>query len=511
MPLFSLKRQHTANLQRHAGCAAKHGASASSSEDPHPRCGSKQQRQRASRHPNFAAEQKRNRQRAGSAGKQQPQQRHKQARGSVSIDSWLQDVRANCSENAHTAPQVVVSIAAQLARVPHREVAAHCSEVRTALAASVSKASHLDTLKPYIFLAAVTDALQQHEALAIEVQQRPIGGLADLVHRAAGMDEVYSNVRAMSQVAVAQQRLGVHVPKYWNRLLWESLPALNGQGCANALHAYATLYADARCTTPQPNICNALAVAAGRLADSMVEQNVANGVWALGKLGMRAGAPGVRQLLAAAPRVLPVMTAQGVSNMLLGCAYMQARPSGNVQRALHAALLRTHHAMKPQDIANSWWALSELTDKLQPQVQWALLDAAARTASSMDAQHTANTLLALARFRLRPTGELRQSLLTALQRVAPQCNSQDLANAVWALGVLQLAPPAATWLALNQRMAMVLAEFPAQGCSNAVFAFAALLAGTGWRPPTGVLQKIWKQAELRFDSMLRLEQTQVLS
>ena len=80
------------------------------------------------------------------------------------------------------------------------------------------------------------------------------------------------NAPAVSQLAVAQQRLSLYEAPFWPRLMATGVPTLGARECANALHASDTLASGGVLLQPEDGIARALLSAAGDLAFNMIEQ-----------------------------------------------------------------------------------------------------------------------------------------------------------------------------------------------------------------------------------------------
>ena len=185
----------------------------------------------------------------------------------------------------------------------------------------------------------------------------------DLITLAAADAATWSDARRVSQLAVAQQRLGVFCEPFWERIAADGLAVLDVQGAANVLHAYATLAQGGRVATVDAQLCRQLAgVVATASEETVVAQNLSNTCWALGVLAVWPEAQVLASLQTTAAHLAAHMKPQEVSNTLLGLVKLGEPVAVSLQRQLLAAIQR--HAgsggLNAQDVANSLWALSEL-------------------------------------------------------------------------------------------------------------------------------------------------------
>jgi hypothetical protein len=168
-------------------------------------------------------------------------------------------------------------------------------------------------------------------------------------------------------------------------------------------------------------------------------QEVANVLWALGKLVYQAPQEQLGALLAAfnAEGMLRSAMPQEICNVLLGMTYMnQQLPDAQLQ-PLVAAFISKRSRAKAQELANFVWTVSKSGQQMEPEQLEPLLAAFEQQLHRASSQSISNILLACARFRYA-----RVQLLVALQqqehmqRFLAAANPQDVANAAWACGQL---------------------------------------------------------------------------
>ena len=125
------------------------------------------------------------------------------------------------------------------ARSGERHVAASraqsAADVFDAVNVLTSTAQRSSQLHVFAFLPKVLSACKRNRCLADASRRSKLPGAVDLVRHCAALDGAYTDALHVSQVAVAQQRLGMYVDLYWQRLLHEGLAVLEARQPANVL------------------------------------------------------------------------------------------------------------------------------------------------------------------------------------------------------------------------------------------------------------------------------------
>ena len=252
---------------------------------------------------------------------------------------------------------------------------------------------------------------------------------------------MYNDVRHVSQLAVAQRRLGVPCERFWRELKDREHVALDVRSLATVYHAYATLAQQRKAagiaTSDGP--CSKLEERIVTLTADLDSQAAANCAWAIATLERTPQGLVRDGLLAAARRTAQGMNPQNVANTLWACAKLECKPDSGCFAALLAGAERSAPSMNPQGVANTLWAVARLDPAaLVGPLRRALMRAAEREAPRMNAQNVSNTLLALAAAGVQPHLRHSSALLQAVRQQSSRMNEQDVANSMWSLAILQL-------------------------------------------------------------------------
>ena len=406
----------------------------------------------------------------------------------VTFAEWAANVERLCAQRKPPGGRLY-SAAARLADVPRSHLEPASSRERAVhlvalLLQCVAARSDLQTTP---ILLAASASLSAHEGLLQAAKASPAltSATRSIMGGAVEAADTWGDARAMSQLAVAQQRLDLYFEPFWQRLGADETARLGVREAANVLHAYATLVQAGSVPDTDEQLCRRLAgtVAAER-KERAVAQAIANTLWALGTLGVVPDAQVLAALHTMAARLAPSMKSQGVSNTLLGLAKL-GQPAGDaLQRELLAAVQRQaeSRSMNAQEVANCLWALSKLSwcrpgAPAVPAV--AALHAAARgCAADMTSQGVSNTLLALARLR-SPVGDaLQATLLLAIERNIAIGNevaaSQHVANTLWSLSQLRWQRAATVSEALLGAAQRTAGSLSAEEVATSLLSLAAL-------------------------------------
>jgi hypothetical protein len=272
------------------------------------------------------------------------------------------------------------------------------------------------------FLGVVTRALERHPGLISRLQQsdRFTRNARALLEQAVACEATYVNPLQVSQVAVAQQRLGIAVLPYWRRLAAAMPPGMGGREVANVYHAYATLVAQG--LQADAGLFVELERLAATTAADMVAQAVANVMW-------------------------EAATVYQQWKERTTLARVQAL-SQDARRALCQSAEQVAVHMKSQEVANTLWAFAEMGEAPTPGALAALREVVERTAPEMAAVQVSSTLLSLALLQEPLHGGLRAALRAAVQANLPDMNAQSLDNLLFA----------AAWFHLDQGAAVLPTE-----------------------------------------------------
>jgi hypothetical protein len=287
----------------------------------------------------------------GNAGQQR---QGKRGRGRVvaeqplTLEAWLR--RAERWDSASKGG-ALVALAQDLERVPAGKAVASSTRAVRAVEVALERACACKWRNLPPFLGVFTRALEQHPGLIGRAQQsnRFTRNTRALLEQAGSCEATYADPKQVSQLAMAQQLLGIAVRAYWQRLA-AMPPNLGGRQVANVYHAYAALVAQGM--QADVSLCAELERLAATTAAEMVAQAVAIVMWAAATVRaqseQRANAMRVqtlsheveRTLCQAAERVAAQMNSQEIANTLWALAVMGVAPPAGLARAWLAAAER---------------------------------------------------------------------------------------------------------------------------------------------------------------------------
>ena len=294
--------------------------------------------------------------------------------------------------------------------------------------------------------------------------------LMAVVDACAAGDDTFSNERCTSQAATAQRKLKLYCDAFWEQLERRRLSGLPARALATTVYCRARLVADKVAPAPTDTLWGMMqraiehearrmngqelanvflacgyvgkAPAAGARKAlfgalrskqlTLKPQDVANTVWASGKLNMRLDSAEEQLLLQQLQKHSRRLTAQHVSNAWLGLAHLGLQPGAQLGAELQDAVAHMTGAMNEQDVAKTLWAFAKLELHARDHVVEALLRRCWVLSSGMSAQNVSNTLYALAKMQLQLDGKLRAALLHQAEKVAPEMLPQAVANSLWA-------------------------------------------------------------------------------
>ena len=430
---------------------------------------------------------------------------------------------------------MVNEYATDLKRVSAGAVAAQAQSVVPRVARLVRctpgdrrKASMLDALGT---------SLEAHPPLLAAV--RSDGELCALLdwalELAAADDESYTNDLCTAQMATAQAKFGRYCAPFWRTLEARGVQHLQPRQLATVLHRAATLPgAAANAQVPTSELQVALMAALKESICGMDAQQVANSIYACGKLAARPDDDLQDAMSAAAVAASPRMTPQALANTLWAWATLDLRPDDELQAALLSRALRVAPDMDAQTVANVLWALAKLDMELSGSLQAALLSRGQAVAADMTPQDVANTLWALAKLDIELTGELQAALLGRAEHVAPDMKPQKWQTlcgrwpssisssparcrrrcsvarrqwrqrwphrtwqtSLWALAKLRTPPPEHVCAALLQAAERESARMNSQDVANTVWAVAELQLRVGEAPRAALCAALEREAPL---------------
>jgi hypothetical protein len=401
----------------------------------------------------------------------------------LTLEAWLR--RAERLDSAGKGG-ALVALAQDLERVPACKAVASSARAVRAVEVILERACACKWRNLPPFLGVFTRALEQHPGRMGRAQQsnRFTRNTRALLEQAGSCEATYAHPKNVSQLAVAQQRLGITVRAYWQRLAAAMPPNFGGRQVANVYHAYAALVAQGM--QADVSLCAELERLAATTAAEMIAQEVANVMWAAATVRAqsekRANAMRVqtlsheaeRTLCQAAERVAAQMNSRDVSITLWALAVMGEAPPAALSRALLDAAERVALDMNPQTVANTLWALATLGVAPHAGLKQALCAAAERAAPAMVPQEVANTLWAPAKLRVDPTLSLKRALCNAAERVTVAMVPQDIANTLWAFAKLGEAPAPGVLAALLEAAQRTAPEMAALEVSSTLLSLALL-------------------------------------
>jgi hypothetical protein len=320
---------------------------------------------------------------------------------------------------------------------------------------------------------------------------------------------------------------------------WRGIPSQNISGVvwayATAGHAWAVDLVDDMIVEALPRL------------HEFNEQNVANMLWGLGKLGHPLDRP---QLLHRAQRVLGVekvdasyllnaMLAQGalpklqgfkpqeLSNTLYGCALLQRGLGGRLQLDSHllgqlvAAAVKAARQCKSQELSNSVWACAVLGLEVPREglnaLTAAFLELAGRNANAVTLQEISSLVWGAAKLEYLMQQRDVDVLVGVLCGKVQHANSQAVANTMWACAkmglVVQQQSAAVLVGALLQLVEIKPGSVNTQAVSNTLWACATmghplpqqdvdvllgfLVQHKGQATPQGLANTLWALSKLQ--------------
>ena len=243
-------------------------------------------------------------------------------------------------------------------------------------------------------------------------------------------------------------------------LVASSLTVLNGVNASTALVRLAR-YAGKRAAWLQgdPRLAQLLN-AAERLFAAMGTQNLANALYACGKLGLVLPPEWLKRYWEASEPKLGEFNEQELSNTMYACGQLGITPpTAWLERYWDVSALKFRNFV-PQGLSNTLYACGQLGLALPP--VW-----------------------------LKRYWEAHALMLA-------ECEPQDLSNTLYASGQLAITPPADWLLGFWHASAMKLGEFKPQELSNTLYACGQL----GLVLPPVWLQRYWDASEQKLDAFV---------
>ena len=360
----------------------------------------------------------------------------------ASLGAWARRVRGRCGKRLQ--PGTLIGLAKNLEAVPGAERApqAEVAEAVVSLQLLIGNAVQCGELTPAMFLGELAASVEAHKCLhrAAMVSDTFVAAARKAFDAAAALDSTYSDARTVSQLAVAQRRLGLLCERFWRELERREHVALSARGLANVYHAYAALAQQRKAAGAAASdaLCSKLEERAVDLKGAFNEQEAANCLWAAATLERRLTSQVRAELLGAAQRTAPGMQPQGIANSLWAIAKLNpAALAGPLRCALLQAAERKAPRMSAQGVSNTLLALATAGIQPRPRLSSALLPAVRQQANHMNDQAVANSMWSLATLQLDTGGGLSERLQEAALQRAPHMNAQAVCNTLWALAYYQ--------------------------------------------------------------------------
>ena len=294
----------------------------------------------------------------------------------------------------------------------------------------------------------------------------------------AAASDTFSDARCTSQVATAQRKLGVYCDAFWEQLERRGLRSLPARELATVVYCRASLVHDEVAPAPTDTLWGmmqraiqhearrmsaqglanvflacayvgeapaadartALSGALRSKQSDIVAQNIANIVWATGRLHMRLDRTEKHLLMQQLQQHSSRFNAQDVSNAWLGLAHLGLQPGAHLAAELQDAVAHVAGAMNGQAVANTLWAFAKLKLQTSDHAVEVLPQRCLTVSSGMSAQEVSNALYAIAKVQLDVDSKLQTALLHRAEQVAPEMPPQDVANSLWALAEADITP-----------------------------------------------------------------------
>ena len=178
---------------------------------------------------------------SGSA--EQSGQRNAQRAWDASLGTWACHVRERCGERLQ--PRTLMGLVKNPKAMPcvERAPQAVVADAVASLQLLLGYAVQCEALIPAVFLGELAASVEAHSCLhrAAVMSNTFVAAAQEAFDAAAAADSTYTDARHVSQLAVAQRRLGMLCEHFWRELERGEHVALDACGLANVYHAYAAL------------------------------------------------------------------------------------------------------------------------------------------------------------------------------------------------------------------------------------------------------------------------------
>ena len=216
-------------------------------------------------------------------------------------------------------------------RAPQAELADAVASLQLLLGSAVQ----CEALISAVFLGELAASVEARSCLhrAAMMSNTFVAAAQEAFDAAAASDSTYTDARHVSQLAVAQRRLGMLCERFWRELERREHDALNARGLANVYHAYAAPAQQRKAAGAAASdaLCSKLEELAVALSGRFNSQQAANYLWAVATLERRLQDPVRAALLAATQRTAMRMNPQAVANTLWAFAKLKFKHDSAVR------------------------------------------------------------------------------------------------------------------------------------------------------------------------------------
>jgi len=206
---------------------------------------------------------------------------------------------------------------------------------------------------------------------------------------------------------------------------------------ANTLHSTATLHTAGRpragAEVVQQLASRSLEVLRSTLKVPFDAQNIANTMWALGKLDAKVSPELAKVMQVRAIKIAPTFTGQNVANLMWGLATSGVEVDPELAKAMQKRAIEIAPAFNEQQVANLMWGLATLEVEVNLELSKAMQDRAIEIAPAFKSQGISNLMWGLATLGVVTVPELAKVIQGQAIEIAPTFSAQNVANLMWAL------------------------------------------------------------------------------
>jgi hypothetical protein len=232
---------------------------------------------------------------------------------------------------------------------------------------------------------------------------------------------------------------------------------------------------------------------AARVFERMGPRELANAVYACGKLGIVPPADWLERFWHASAEVLNDFVPQGFSNTFYACGQLGILPPADwLERFWHESSAKLAE-WNAQDFSNTIYACGQLG--IKPPADWLerFWNVNALKLSEFIPQALSNTVYACGQLGITPPDYWLERFWHASAATLSEFVPQALSNTLYACGQLGITPPDYWLLRFWHASAATLGDFVPQALSNTLYACGQL----GIAPPADWLERFWHASAVK--------------